>query len=555
MLRPERWALALLALSGAVILPEALNRFVFPKLAVAAAGVMLAATVPARGRLPRAAVVLVLAGSAVLVAGALTGATPGVQLIGRGPRYEGLLGLTVYLGAGVAGARLLGYSRARGSTAWFLRWLALASLVIGVEAVLEAAGLRPLVSNVARPGSLLGNASDEGAWAALALGPLAAVAIRVGGRLFAAGAVAALVTIACSGSRGALMGGIAVAMVLAVLAPRRGIRLALIAGLACLLIGAFALPATRARVTGSGGDATQTVTGRLLLWGETLHLLVDHPVLGSGPSGYVDAIPAYHTTEYERQVGPANPPDSPHNWLLQAAVAGGLPLLALALALVGLTLRRGLQAVREQPTGGEAAAIGGFLAGLVGYGVALLFTFTTPGSTPLAALFGGALLAGGCSPPPPGDWLAARWDRLHRPVRLTALGAAAGLTVLFAAAAAAEIPLRLAIEDAASGHLAAAQQQFGLARDLRPWDPEIAATAAHAYASLAADRIAPAVAPGIYWASRELSAYPHNIQALSDSATLELAAGRRDAARALLVRALQLEPHNPDLQRLLRTAQ
>lgn len=538
-------------MSGAAFLPEALNRFVFPKLAVAAAGVTLAATVPARGRLPRAAVALLLAGSVVLLAGALTGATPAVQLIGRAPRYEGLLGLTVYVGAGVAGARLLGYSRARGSTGWFLRCLALASLAIGIEAALEAAGLRPLVSNVARPGSLLGNASDEGAWALLALGPLAGVAIRVGGRLFTAGALAALVTIICSGSRGALVGGAAVALVLAVLASRRAIRLTVIAGLACLLIGALALPATRARVTGTGGDATQTATGRLLLWSETLHLLADHPMLGTGPSGYVDAIPAYHTASYERKVGQANPPDSPHDWLLQAAVAGGLPLLALALALAGLTLRRGLQAVREQPTGGEAGAIGGLLAGLVGYGVALLFHFTSPGTTPLAALLGGALLGGTQSPLGRDDWLSTQWARLHRTVRLTALGVGAVLTLVSAAAAAAEIPLRLAIDDAASGHLKASERQFDLARDLRPWDPAIAATAAHAYATLAADGFGAAIPPGLYWASRELSAYPHNIQALSDGATLELAGGDRDAARPLLVRALRLEPRNPDLRRLL----
>ncbi|MGH2872826.1 MAG: hypothetical protein ACRDL5_10260, partial [Solirubrobacteraceae bacterium] len=71
MLIRERWALALLAIGGAVFLPGALNRFVFPKLAVAAIGVALAATVPARGRLPRAAVAILAAGSAVLIAAAL----------------------------------------------------------------------------------------------------------------------------------------------------------------------------------------------------------------------------------------------------------------------------------------------------------------------------------------------------------------------------------------------------------------------------------------------------------------------------------------------------
>jgi hypothetical protein len=55
MLGRERVALVLLAVAGACILPGALDRFVFPKLAVVAAAVALAATVAPRGRLPGAA--------------------------------------------------------------------------------------------------------------------------------------------------------------------------------------------------------------------------------------------------------------------------------------------------------------------------------------------------------------------------------------------------------------------------------------------------------------------------------------------------------------------
>lgn len=551
MLTRERWALALLALSGAAILPEALNRFVFPKLAVVYLGVLLSASIAARGRLPRAAVALVTAGAIVLLIAALGGETPLVQLIGRGPRYEGVVGLAAYVGAGVAGARLLGYARARGSTGWFLRWLAVASLAIGIEAVLEAAGLRPLASNVARPGSLLGNASDEGAWAVLALGPLWAAALRVRDRLLATGALAAAATIVCSASRGALLGAVAVALVLAVRSPGRRNVLVVLVGLACLLIGAFALPATRIRVTGTGGDAGHTATGRLLLWAETVHLLADHPVLGTGPSGYVDAIPAYHTAVYERKVGPANPPDSPHDWLLQAAVAGGITLMVLAVALAGLTIRRGLRATADQPTGGEAAALTGILAGLIGYGVALLFAFTAPGSTPLAAVFGGALLAGPGIAAAREDQLSRVWGRLRRAARLAALATAGALAIVTATGAIAEIPLRVAIDDAARGDLTASQRAFHLAHALRPWDPEIAATAAHAYATLASDGFRSAVSPGLPWARSELSAFPHSIQALTDTAELDLASGRRSRAQSLLGRALSLEPYNPSLKRML----
>lgn len=564
----ERWALALLATGTAAFLPLALNRFVFVKVAVVAASVLLATTVPARGRLPRPAVTILSLAALVLLASALAGSTPVAQLVGRPPRYEGVFVLPVYLGALVAGARLLGEGRARGSTAWFLRWLSIAALAVGIEAVLEAAGLRPLASSVARPGSLLGNASDEGAWGVLVLGPLAAVALRVGGRLYTAGALAAAAGLVCSGSRGALIGSIATGAILFALAPRRAARIAVAGGVAAIALGVFALPTTRARVTGTSPLAEQTANGRELLWGETLRLLNARPLLGVGPSGYLDAIPAYHDSRYERQVGPANPPDSPHNWILQAAAAGGLILALLAVLLAGLTLRRGLRATRRQATGGEAAAVGGMLAGLAGYGTALLFHLSSPGSTPLAAVLAGGLLAEralpwhtdgeatasasvhGASRLYQGALLAAyRFVQpLRGPARLTAQAVLLVLVIVLAGAAFAEIPLRSAIDAAATGHFATADRDFRTAQLLRPWDGEISATAAHAYATLVSYGIRSAAATGEPWASKELSAYPDSIQALTDNAQIDLALHRTASARRLLSSALRREPANPHLQ-------
>jgi len=537
MLVRERWALLLLAVGTAAFLPEALNRFVFPKLAVLALGVALAMTVPARGRLSRAATTILALGSLVLLASAAAGAAPLAQLLGRPPRYEGLLVLPVYIGAGVAAARLLGPGRARGSTAWFLDCLAIAALAIAIEAVLETAGLRPLQSDVARPGSLLGNASDEGAWAVLALGPLASVALRAREPIYIAGAVGAAVTLVCSASRGALAGALAAAVVLGLLLPRARLRLVLAAALAVLAAAVFLVPATRSRVTGTSRYAGHTTTGRVLLWEETLDLLGSHPVLGVGPSGYVDAIPAYHDRRYEVQVGPATPPDSPHNWILQAGAAGGLPLVLLALALAALTIRRGLESVGRQPTGGEAAAVAGILAGLAGYGVALLFFFTSPGTAPLAAILGGVLL----SAP------VAGVTRHGRAARIVASSVFAALALVLAGAAFAELPLRSAIEAAASGRLATADRDFRLARLLRPWDSGIDAAAGHAFAALARDRVPGAAASGVPWEARALAATPDSIEVLADAAEIDLATSRvREAARLLAV-ALRYDPSNPDL--------
>ena len=534
----ERWALAALALSGTVFVPLALNRFVFAKLALAAAAIVLAFTVRPRGRLPRAAVALLLASAVVLMLATLTGQTPLGQLLGRSPRYEGVFVLPVYLGALLAGARLLGPGHARGSMAWFLRWLAVAAVAIGVEALAEAAGLRPLASDVARPGSLLGNASDEGAWALLALGPLANVALRVRGRLYAIGAIGAASALVCSGSRGALLGAGALAAVLAVLAPRPRLRVLIVGALAGVTLCAVALPASRSHVLGRSALARRTVTGRRLLWQETAQLLRASPVLGVGPSGYVDAIPRYNTRGYELAVGPANPPDSPHDWILQSAAAGGLLLALLAVALAALTLYKGARALAAQPTGGEAAAVAGMLAGLSGYAVALLFHFTSPGTTPLAALFAGALLA----VRPKSD---SAISAVARAARSAAFGA---LALVLSTAALAEIPLRSALVAAASGHFAAANEDFHIAEALRPWDLAIAAIAGHAYATLAGAGSANAARIGAGWSERDVAAFPHSVQALADAATLAAAGGERARSAALLARALRMDPNNPDLR-------
>lgn len=559
-LRPrERWALALLAIGGCMFLPFALDRFVFPKLSVVTAGVLLASTVPARGKLSRAVIAICFTGLLLLMAGAVAGTTPVAQVLGRPPRYEGVLVMSIYLGAFAAGARLMATERAPGATSWWLRWLTVAALAIAVEAVLESAGLRPLASNVARPGSLLGNASDEGAWGVLALGPLATVALRVGGRWRIAGAVAAAVIVVCSGSRGALLGAAAAALVVILLTPRLALRAVLVASVALIAVGVFTLPETRNRVVGSSPLAAHTASGRTLLWTETLKLLANKPLLGAGPSGYIDAIPAYHNEEYERKVGPQDPPESPHNVLLQAATSGGIGLALLAIALAGVIGYNGSRARREQATGGEQAFVVGMLAGLAGYTVALLFYFTTPGSTPLAAFMAGAVVARPATKVRHPNILTGGTSRLAaiQAQALPALRRAAArgwqvilavLVVLFTAAAVAEIPIRSAITAAASGHLRAANNDFRLARELQPWDGNVAATAAHAYAALIRDGIDSASKFGAPWSVEELRDYPNWVEALSDGVTINVARGQKTNAWRLLRKAITLDPANPVLR-------
>jgi O-Antigen ligase len=535
MLLRERLALLLLASLGAVFLPGALDRFVFPKLALGAAGVGLALTVPARGRLPRIAIAGLCASAALLLVAALTSSAPLAEVLGRPPRYEGVIALPVYAGALLVGARLLGPTRAPGTSAWLLDVLSVTALAVGVEAVLEAAGLRPLLSNVSRPGSLLGNASDQGAWAVLALGPLSVAAIELRERLHVAGALAAAATLATSGSRGALAGAVVLVIALAVGRPARTARITLACGVAATAVGVLALPATRGRVLETSALSQQTATGRTLLWSETLTLIAHHPLLGAGPSGYVDAIPRYHDRHYERAIGPQAPPDSPHDWVLQAAAAGGPALALLAIALAGLTLVRGRRLIARHPDGAEQVVLLGLLAGLLGYAVALLFHFTTAGTAPLGALYAGALLA------------ETAGSGSVAVVRRSAAAAYAAMTVVLGAAALAELPLRSALVEAAAGNLTAAEHDFHTAHDLRPWDHGVAQIATHAYAVLAERGDVRAAQLGLPWAAAERRAYPDSVQALQDSATLDTAVGRTREASQLLRAAHRLEPENPTL--------
>jgi O-antigen ligase len=553
--RRERAALALLAIGTVAFMPGALDRFVFLKVAVIASGVALAFTVPARNRLSPRIVTILSLGSIVLLVATLREAAPLTALVGRSPRFEGVFVLPVYVGAAVAGARLLGPDRAEGSTAWFMKWLAFAAVLVGIEAALEFTGLRPLASSVARPGSFLGNASDEGAWAVLVLGPLAAVAVTTRKWPYLVGSLAAIVILVASGSRGALVGAVAVAFVLVVLEPRRSLKVTLVAGLVVVAACSFVAPATRARIVGTSPYSGETVKGRVLLWEETTHLVEDHLFLGVGASAFVNAIPKYHNRQWQLKVGAANPPDSPHDWILQAASDGGLLLALDALALAVSVLLEGLAATRRQVTRGERAAVVGMLAGVSGYGVALLFHFTSPGTTPLAATFAGALVAmplrtssvaHGDSAPPRLK-LVPYSDKLKQTAEILRVALFVGLALLLFLAAWAEIPLRNALDDASAGRLGAADHSFHLAENLRPWDPSISATAGHAFAVLAALGEPDAAQRGAPWVATELRENPHGVVSLEDAAAIDEATHRLPAAVVLLRRCAHLDPTNPDV--------
>ena len=137
-----RWGAVLLGVAPAVILPGGIDRYTLPKAAVAALGAALVLTVPAT-RLPRRISLMIAAAAAVLVGAALLGAAPLAQLLGRAPRYEGVVVGAAYLFVFLAGTRLFAPTRPQLFDA-FSTGFALATLAVGGVALIEAAGLRPL---------------------------------------------------------------------------------------------------------------------------------------------------------------------------------------------------------------------------------------------------------------------------------------------------------------------------------------------------------------------------------------------------------------------------
>ena len=575
-----RWRLAalaawLLVIAPVAVLPGGLDRFTFPSVVVGYAGVLGAALAPASGRLPRWAVAVLGAGTGLLLLAALTSASPWASMWGRWPRYEGLVVLPLYVAALWAGARLLGPGGGGaevprgGRTSGPIRLttaVAVLAILLGAVSLAQAFGLPVLESAVTRPGAQLGNATDQGLVAMIATlvltphgGPAVravrargrSAAMRAGSRrvgttgpdrpwLTLGGVAAAVVTVGLSGSRAAVLGTLVGLAVLAAVgvnrldAPGSGPRWRGAAGAGVVggLVVTAALGLAGPRLTGADVAAAGSVEGRLLLWRATVDLVRDAPWTGTGPSTFVDAIAAHQTREWALAVGSANPPDSPHAWPLQAAVAGGVPLAILAIAAAVsavVTITRRLRTA----SGPAATHMAGVLAVVIAYGLAAGTHPTTPGVVPLVALLAGSGLA-----------VPAR-SGARAPHR-TAVTLAAAALVVAVPATVAEWPLAGAVVHLAAGDVAASNRSFEAAHGLRRWDADTAMLAAHAFAQATLAGEPRAAGPAGTWAARALDRVPDSLTARAAAAVAAEAAGDLAEAAELLDAQVNAAPADPE---------
>jgi hypothetical protein len=504
-----------------------MDRFVFGKLVLSTAAIGAAALGGREGRLPRPVVLVVAAGLGVFLLSCLLSPTPVASLVGRWPRYEGVPVLLTYVGCAWTGGRILG-NRTRATTEALSTTLAVVSLVLGALSLLSQLGWEVEGASIeSRNGSVLGNATDQGLVGMMLFAVLFGVAATRRSPLLVAGAAAAPLTVVLSGSRTALLVTLLVLVGHAwfALRDRRTRRIAEIAGgaFAAVVLLALALPQVRDRITEG-----HSITGRLLLWKESLQVGADRWWLGA-PSTFVDKVGQYRDNDWVREVGTSNPPDSPHSWPLQALVAGGVPLLLLAVVLAVLVLASGRRAVRRD----EDVLTVGLLAATVGYGAALLPNFTIAGSTCLAAFLAGCLVAEPASRKEP------------RPVAWATASLATVGVVLFVMGAAAERSLQDGIDHAASGDSAAADSDFRRAEHLRPLDGDVAMLAAQTQAGLTDSGVDGASERAQAWARKSLDRTPDTYAAGLALAVAQVHDQELEDARRTLDRLVGLFPTEP----------
>ncbi|TSE14751.1 O-antigen ligase family protein [Arthrobacter sp. KBS0703] len=467
--------LCIVLMAGSILVfqPGGLFRFVWIKLVVVMIGVLAGVVSPLRARIPLAVQAATAACVVWIAAAMLLSDTPLASLAGRWPRYEGLLTLGVYVAVFGVGAKVLGGALAGRSRQLLSTSLAAAAVVLLLVAVLESNGLRPLGGAAdVRPGATLGNATDQGLIGFVIAGVLSAGGGPERGWQFwlrRAGLIAAAGVAILSGSRAALAGLLIVALFGSSvwMRSRSWARPKIAAGAvlaaAAVAFGVLLVPAARDRLLSAG-----TVDGRWLLWDRSLGLVSADPVFGVGPSGFVDALPAYLNAEWARSVGDSFPADSPHSWPLQLLAAGGVPLLLLVLVLGAVAVAAAVRRMKETQHGADRRYMVVVLVTVAAYGLALLTHFTSIGTTALVAFLCGGLVGRegtgfpAVSSPAvegiPGK-LTAAFAGIFRPAVSTAAGAvlvAAGLAVAVPAAIA-EWPMGAGAKAAAAGDVALAE--------------------------------------------------------------------------------------------------
>lgn len=538
---PARWALgAALAGSLLAVSPMQAAAYSLPKLVALSTGALLAwAALVWRGAQARPTPLdrPLLACAAVLLASFGVSSDLFLSFIGRYQMYSlGLLPLALCAAFYYAAVR----SGQAEEPLPLLRLCAMVSIVMGLHAMLQAAGVEPIAFMPrnfpqGRAVGTLGNPVYLGA-CLVALFPLMlGLVLDKEGRdrwLGGAGAVGVMAGLFASGSRGAFLGAAAGAVVYLWLAGRLRApsgRRVWAGAIAVILIAGFAASMRLRRFSASD-------SARLAMWDSALKASRGALWLGSGPDTFEGLLRRGRTDDFIRALGPTAGQANAHNDILQALTTTGV--LGLA-AYVWLAWALAVLAWRSRGDPYRAAAAGA-LAGL--FLQAKVNPVPLPGMV-LAALCA-ALLC-----PAPADEKKARSAALDGAVLIFCAAAC----VLILRLAAADFSHKKAVVFSGARRMDIALPSFERAERLNPGELRYRMIYASALQQLAAKETDPARRLG--WIERAVKVgrgakawRPNEVDAhqiLGTSLILLHRAGgpdRLDEAEAELDRALELDP-------------
>ncbi|MCB1256041.1 MAG: O-antigen ligase family protein, partial [Microthrixaceae bacterium] len=327
------------------------------------------------------------------------GVAPWLSLAGSPNRNAGVLAVLLGCGAFVLGASTGDDPRVQRLV---LRAAFISGAIVGVLAIMEWLGVDLLglgdLDQASRARSTWGNAAFAGAHFVIVL-PIAVAHMRSRDRTWRILAIASTVAIGLglllTGTRAAWVAAAVAAVIMAPswrahTRPRsadepREIR----SNLTPLIIGAVVIIGSV--VIMAPNLTRSSAAGRVDQWRTAIPVIIDRPVLGSGPDTGRVVLPSGIDESFEQKHGSTELHDRVHNVVLDTAVTTGLigvVVLGALLVVLITDIRRGLHN-EIVPTA--------IAAGLAGYLVTLLFGFGDPIIDPIVWLLAGVLLASSSS--------------------------------------------------------------------------------------------------------------------------------------------------------------
>ncbi|HWY48102.1 MAG TPA: O-antigen ligase family protein [Bryobacteraceae bacterium] len=197
---------------------------------------------------------------------------------------------------------------------------------------------------IVRPPGTLGHADYFAAWLVIvAFFGLALARLEQARwpRLAALGvSILSIVAIVLSGTRSAVLGLLAGALVLTFLnRPRirwRAVMIGVVVA-ACSVIFWFTPAGTKLRARAHWSSEDAWGGARLLLWRDSLHMARYHPLIGFGPEDFATEFPRFESADLARAY-PDFYHESPHNIFLDALTTRGASGLLLLLGFCGLAI-------------------------------------------------------------------------------------------------------------------------------------------------------------------------------------------------------------------------